>query len=241
MRFERAPREFVNEDQRGRHPVSPGLCDLAGQRGSIASRTTHLGRWFNGGAGGIGIQPRTQARPTYRVSIKGLRLFKILAARCTLSMRSQFDDMRDCRCACRGLADVLKDRGFSDATMIGCSVFLGNRDGMLSRTGEFEATESPARSVVLVRGCLIGATAGQFRCDKVQIPDYLVLPRRIALSILETTCRWMEKKVEGLCMYSVKNGGERLSNIIRSDRSGFRCQEVGRTVPAPAIVFPSPR
>jgi len=137
-----------------------------------------------------------------------LHLFEAFAARCAASMKSRYADMRDCHSASLALSEVLADRGYADAAVIGCSVITGRRGKMSALVGKVEISKKAAHSVVLVRGCLIDATAGQFRSPHVQIPDYIVLPDWAALPMLERNRRWMETDggVE-LEINSLKSGG----------------------------------
>jgi hypothetical protein len=162
------------------------------------------------------------------VSKQELRLFKTYAARCATSVKSKFDDMRDCHSAAASLVAVLNYRGFADARVIGCSVCAGNRNEIVLRLGEIEVSDSGRHSVVLVKGCLIDATAGQFRCPEIQIPDYLVLPGRIALTMLEINRRWMETKGGEIYMHSVKNGGNDFLIAYIPTDPGFTIKEHGR-------------
>jgi hypothetical protein len=62
-------------------------------------------------------------------------------------------------------------------------------------------------SVVVVVGCLVDATAGQFHSSLVQIPDYLVLPEAIAGPMLQANRRWREAETPELRAHFVKNSG----------------------------------
>lgn len=132
-----------------------------------------------------------------------LRLFMTLASRMASSVKSNWDDMADCHSASRAMESVLKDNGFADVKVIGCSVIIGNQEGLNSRTGEFTPTDSAAHSVVLVSGCLIDVTAGQFRSPEVRIPDYLVLSERIVTPMLQCNRHWMMTQSGGLNTHSV--------------------------------------
>lgn len=118
-----------------------------------------------------------------------IRLFKTLAARCAVSVKSLYADMRDCHSASAALAEVLHYRGFLDARSVGCSVLVADHAGPIGLFGELNITEKPFHSVVVVSGCLIDGTAGQFRSSGLDFPDYLVFDGLHVLQMLNLNRR----------------------------------------------------
>ncbi len=123
--------------------------------------------------------------------------FRELAARCASIVKADCQDMRECHSMADVLAHVLRSKGYRDATVIGCSVMSGSSGGLSFRCGGFETTEEAAHSVVLASGFLIDPTAGQFRNDRVLIPDSLVIPSETASSMLRSNRQWLE--TNGAC------------------------------------------
>jgi hypothetical protein len=135
------------------------------------------------------------------------RIFKTLAARCALSVKSSYEDMRDCHNASAAMVEVLKGSGFTDAMVVGCSVLAGNHSGPTLLMGQLSLSEQPGHSVVVVDGHLIDPTVGQFRSPKVTLPDYLVLPASIAAPMLTLNRRWLERRHGEIYMHSSRNSG----------------------------------
>ena len=102
--------------------------------------------------------------------------FNELAATGASAVKALYSDMRICHPAANELKGVLISRGYRNARVFGCSVLIGNGDGEpIARCGKFTVCDKPFHSVVLVSGCLIDVTAGQFRKHEVSMPDYIVI------------------------------------------------------------------
>ena len=149
--------------------------------------------------------------PGRPVKKRDFRMFKTLAARLAVSVKSLYSDMRDCHNVSAHLVEVLRHRGFADAVVIHCAVLTGNGDEILPARDENGVVHMIEHSVVVVAGCLIDATAGQFHSPLVKIPDYLVLPEPIAGPMLQANRRWQEDKTHELRGHFVKNGGMNFS------------------------------
>jgi hypothetical protein len=118
--------------------------------------------------------------------------FKQLAAQCASIVKGKYQDMADCHNASLALVDVLRSKGYRDATVMGCTVMSGSSGALTFRCGGFETTKEAAHSVVLALGFLIDPTAGQFRNDRVVIPDSLVIPPETASSMLRSNRQWLD-------------------------------------------------
>jgi hypothetical protein len=146
------------------------------------------------------IVPGTRVDGSYKGEVR-LKMygseFKQLAAQCASIVKGKYQDMADCHNASLALVDVLRSKGYRNATVIGCSVMSGSSEGLSFRCGGFEITEEAAHSVVLASGFLIDPTAGQFRNDRVVIPDSLVIPPETTSSMLRSNRQWLETR--GAC------------------------------------------
>jgi len=154
---------------------------------------------------------------------RDFRMFDTLAAKFAVSTKAKYSDMRDCHNVSAQLVEVLKHRGFADAMVIHCAVLTGDGDAIHPRIDENGVEHMTEHSVVVVAGCLIDATVGQFHSSVVQIPDYLVIPERIAVPMLQTNRRWQEGKTSMLRSHFEKTGGMNFSIIyipIDLERSG---------------------
>ena len=145
------------------------------------------------------------------VTKRDFRMFKALAARFAVSVKSTYPDMRDCHNVSAQVVEVLRHRGFADAVVIRCAVLTGHGQAIVPAIDENGVVHMIEHSIVLVAGCLIDATAGQFHSPSVQIPDYLVLPETIAGPMLHTNLRWQEAKTSELRAHFVKNDGTNFS------------------------------
>ena len=143
---------------------------LSGKSGQVSSDHYELCRI-------AGTTDRTQGKK------ERIRLFKTYAARCALSVKSKYADMKDCYSASADLVEVLHCDGFPDARSVGCSVLVTNGAGPPLPFGEFKVREKPSHAVVLVAGCLIDATIGQFRITGLDFPDYYVFRNVLRLSV----------------------------------------------------------
>jgi hypothetical protein len=114
-----------------------------------------------------------------------IRLFKTLAARCSVSAKSKYRDMQDCYSASAAIADVLHARGYTDARSVGCSVVVADHTGPVKIVGDVKVREKASHAVVIASGCLIDATAGQFRSTGLSFPDYLIFHSRDVLQVLQ--------------------------------------------------------
>lgn len=102
--------------------------------------------------------------------------------------------MRICHPAANILKEVLISKGYRDAMVLGCSVLIGNGYGEpIACCGELEICDKPFHSVVLVSGCLIDMTVGQFRKQTALIPDHLVIGPDTTSEMLKTNRRYVEK------------------------------------------------
>lgn len=118
------------------------------------------------------------------------------AAQMSSLVKSQFSDMGDCHSASAALRRVLRDDGHHSARLVECCVLSGNNERLTNLCGELGVGVPAGHSVVLVSGYLIDPTAGQFRNETVRIPDYLVLPPDVALSLLQDNRHWLESAGE---------------------------------------------
>jgi len=136
---------------------------------------------------------------------RDFRMLKTLAARFAVSVKSTYPDMRDCHNVSAQLVEELRHRGFADAVVIRCAVLTGHGEAIVPAIDENGVVHMIEHSVVVVAGCLIDATAGQFHSLLVKIPDYLVLPEAIAGPMLQANLRWQEAKTPELRAHFVKN------------------------------------
>ena len=134
-----------------------------------------------------------------------LRLLKRLTGRCSASVKRDTPDMRECHTAANAMMVILRSMGFTDARVLGCSaVILGNSSGVRTGMGNLTAEDEPLHSVVLVDGDLIDPTAGQFRALGIAIPDYLIIPAKIATGMLENN-RWIRGEGTRLLWFEARN------------------------------------
>lgn len=152
-----------------------------------------------------------------------LRELKRLASRASSLVKKQYPDMADCHNASGALQEVLRERGYEDARVLGCSVITGNSLKLHNRCGDFKINDDPAHSVVVVSGHLIDPTLGQFRVHGIKLPDYLILSPKIVAPMLEQNRKWMSSN-GALALHRVKNGEYDFAiAYIPTDPDSFHC------------------